>query len=373
MKATVLSDSLVQGLGIVGQVTMRNGNFPADSVLVQSDGRRLKLSACDLEMGLHHWLGARVEDDGAICVLAQTLHDLVKVVGSGSEIHLASSTKGKLGVQAGRTKASIKETGDPEDFPNLAQAVDAIRVEVQAADLRTAISQVAFAAATKEIRPILTGVLAEFEGSTLSLVAADGYRLSARTLAQPVADPFSVVIPARALAVLGRIGKQEQDPITVIVTHNRIAFRLTDTTLVSQLIGGKFPDYQQIIPQEWTTRTTVATAEFRQACKTAHIFARESGYVLLHANDGSFGVSATGLTGGYRCSMQADVEGDEIEIGFDNRWLLDVLAVIEADQVELRTTTKADAGVLRPVGDADYTHVLMPLVTEYAQITGRKQ
>ncbi|MCP4592869.1 MAG: DNA polymerase III subunit beta, partial [bacterium] len=215
--------------------------------------------------------------------------------------------------------------------------------------LRTAVSQVAFAAATDESRPILTGVLAKFENSQLTLAAADGFRLSVRTipLPQPIPDPFSIIIPARALTELGRISGEQKDPIiiTVTPTRNQVLFQLTDIVLVSQLIDGNFPDYRQIIPRERVTHTIADTAAFLKACKAAIIFARESNdSTRVHIKPGSeltpghVIISATSAeTGDDVSEFDAVVEGEEIEIAFNVRYMIDLLSVVGTPQVALDT------------------------------------
>jgi DNA polymerase-3 subunit beta len=239
--------------------------------------------------------------------------------------------------------------------------------------LRTTIEQVAFAAATDESRPILTGVLAKFEDTQLTLAAADGFRLSVRvvSLPRPVPDPVSIIIPARALVELGRISGEQQEPvvITVTPTRNQVLFQLTDIVLVSQLIDGNFPDYRQIIPRDRTTRTVMDTAAFLKACKTALIFARDAAHITrLHIKPGSelapghVIVSATSAeTGDDVSEIDASIEGEEIEIAFNVRYMIDVLSVAGAPQVALDTTMPSSPGVVRPVGDVDFTHVIMPM------------
>jgi DNA polymerase-3 subunit beta len=248
-----------------------------------------------------------------------------------------------------------------------------VGIEVEADVLRTAVEQVAFAAAADESRPILTGVLAKFEEAQLTLAAADGFRLSVRTipLPQSLPDPFSIIIPARALIELGRISGEQKDPIVITVTptRNQVIFQLTDIVLVSQLIDGNFPDYRQIIPGEYTTHTVVDTTALLKACKAALIFARDAAHITrLHVKPGSelapghMVVSATSAeTGDDVSELDASIEGGEIEVAFNVRYLIDVLSVIGTPQVALDTTTSSSPGVLRPIGDVDFTHVIMPM------------
>ena len=277
-----------------------------------------------------------------------------------------------LNLRCGRSEANIKGM-DAVEFPPVPVPEGEGGIQLDPEVFRTAIAQVAFAAATDEARPILTGVLARFEEKEITLAAADGYRLSVRTapLLDPVGEPFSVIVPARAMAELGRVCADQEEPVFATVTpdQNRILFQLKDVVLVSQLIPGNFPDYHQIIPADRSTRTVVGTAELLKACRTAQIFARDGAHIVqFHVHPaaelepGRLVVSATSAeTGDDVSELDASVEGEAIEIAFNVRYVIDVLSVIGTPQVALDTTASSSPGVIRPVGDEDFVHVVMPM------------
>jgi DNA polymerase-3 subunit beta len=373
MKVSCLQENLAKGLGIVGRAVSPRSTLPVlGNVLLTTDNGRLKLSATNLEIGVNCWIGAKVEEEGAITVPARTFIDLVNALPPERvDMELVARTQ-TLNLRAGRSEANVKGI-DAQEFPIVPVPEGEGGISVEADSLRTAIGQVAFAAAADESRPILTGVLAKFEGAQLTLAAADGFRLSVRVIELPhaVPDPFSVIVPSRALVELGRISSEQEDPIAVTITptRNQVIFQLTDIVLVSQLIDGNFPDYRQIIPKDRTTHTVIDTAAFLKACKTALIFAREAAHIArLHIKPaselapGQMIVSATSAeTGDDVSELDASIEGNEVEVAFNVRYLIDVLSVVGTPQVALGTTTSSSPGVLRPVGDADFTHVIMPM------------
>ncbi len=373
MKVSCLQENLSKGLSIVGRAVSPRSTLPVlGNVLLATDAGRLKLSATNLEVGINCWIGAKVEEDGAITVPARTFIDLVNALPPEPvDLELIVRTQ-TLNVRAGRSEANVKGI-DAQEFPIVPMPEDEGGIQIEADVLRTAVEQVAFAAATDESRPILTGVLAKFEESQLSLAAADGFRLSVRTipLPHPVSDPFSIIIPARALVELGRISGDQEEPVVVTVTptRNQVLFQLTDIVLVSQLIDGNFPDYKQIIPQDHTTHTVVDTAAFLKACKAAQIFARDAAQITRvrvkpgsELAPGQLIVSATSAeTGDDVSELDASISGDEVEIAFNVRYMIDVLSVMGTPQVALDTTSSSSPGVLRPVGDVDFIHVIMPM------------
>ena len=373
MKVSCLQENLAKGLSVVGRAVSPRSTLPVlGNVLLATDAGRLKLSATNLEVGINCWIGAKVEEDGAVTVPARTFIDLINALPAERvDMELAERTQA-LNVRAGRSESNVKGIA-AEEFPLVPVPEGEGGICIEPDVLRIAIDQIAFAAATDESRPILTGVLAKFDEGQLTLAAADGFRLSVRTvpLPRPVSDPFSIIIPARALVELGRVSGEQKDPIVITVTptRNQVLFQLTDIVLVSQLIDGNFPDYRQIIPRERTTHTVVDATVLLKACKTAHIFARDAAHITrLHAKPGTelapgyMIVSATSAeTGDDVSELDASIDGEEIEIAFNVKYLIDVLSVVGAPQVALDTTTPSSPGVLRAVGDDAFTHVIMPM------------
>ncbi len=379
MKVSCLQENLSRGLGIVGRAVSPRSTLPILShILVATDEGRLRLSATNLEIGINCWVGAKVEEEGSIAVPARTLIDLVNAF-PPDRVEMEGVVRTMtLNLTCGRSEANVKGM-DSVDFPSVPVPEGEGGFRLNPETLRTAIAQVAFAAATDESRPILTGVLVQFSTDHMTLAAADGYRLSVRStpIPEPVSEPLSVIVPARAMAELGRICAdqlkgQEADTLvlaTVTPDHNRILFQLPDVVLVSQLIPGNFPDYQQIIPSDHTTRTVVGTAELLKACRTAQIFARDGAHIVqFHVHPGSeleagrVVVSATSAeTGDDVSELDASVEGEAVDIAFNVNYVIDVLSVIDTPQVMLDTTSTSSPGVIRPVGDEDFIHVVMPM------------
>ena len=277
-----------------------------------------------------------------------------------------------INLKCGRFENNIRGI-DATEFPILPTADDAKAIRIDPEVLRTMINQVVFAAATDESRPILTGVLARFEGDKVTFAASDGFRLAVRTakLLEPVPSSTSIIIPARGLAELGRISGDQEAPITINITPSKsqALFHLDYIELVSQLIDGNFPDYNQIIPKKKDTRSVVGTAELLKACKAANVFARESANIVkLSVEPGSelapghITMQATSAeTGDNVGEMDATIEGGPVQIAFNVKYLIDFLSVANAAQIALDTTTASSPGKFTPVGDESFLCVIMPM------------
>jgi len=281
-----------------------------------------------------------------------------------------------LELKCARFEARISGT-DAKDFPPIPKIEDGIATKVEVEALRQGISQVVFAAATEESRPVLTGVDAQFDGDLLTLAAADGFRLAVYKLplAKPVSQKAEVIIPARTLAELNRLVAEQEKAVEITVNPDKsqALFRLKDIELITQLVQGTFPQYTQLIPQSYSTRAIVDVDGFLRATKTASIFARDgSGIVRLmvapggELTPGKITVSARSEEIGDDVGeIDATVEGEEAKIAFNGKYLTDVLSVIGESQVALETTNPASPGVIRPVGVDNYIHVIMPMFVQW--------
>jgi len=373
VKVSCLQENLAKGLSIVGRAVATRSTLPVlSNVLLATDGSRLKLSASNLEIGIVCWIGAKVEEDGSITVPARLLTDFVNSLPPERiDMELTVRTQ-TINLKCARFEANIKGI-DAQEFPLIPTAGEDSKISLDPSMLCQMIDQVAFAAATDESRPILTGVLAKFQGEQLTLAAADGFRLSVRTahLSEPVSEPVTVIVPARALAELARISTEQEQPIEVTITpaRNQALFHITNVDLVSQLIEGNFPDYNQIIPKSYSTRTVVSTSDFLKAAKTANIFARDAANIVRlevvpggELAPGRVTLTATSAEVGDNVGeIDAVIEGEEMEVAFNAKYLIDVLSVVDAAQVALETTTASSPGVIKPIGSEDFTHVIMPM------------
>lgn len=373
MKVSCLQENLSRGLGIVGRAVSTRSTLPVlGNVLIATDEGRLKLSATNLEIVITCWIGAKTEEEGATTVPARTLNDLVNALPPGKvELNLDEKTQ-TLHLASGRTEANVKGI-DAQEFPLVPEAGENNRRAIKTELFKEMIGQVAFAAARDDARPTLTGVLTRVENDEMMMAATDGFRLSIKRVELPGStdEPFEVVIPARALNELARIVDDDTETIFISLPsgRNQVIFEMDSIVLVTQLIDGRFPDFQPIVPERFSTRTVLNSGEFAQACRMAEIFAREANHTArVHVEPGNelmpgyAMIEATSSeTGNNVAHIDADVEGEEVDIAFNVRFMNQVLSVIDSAQIALETTKSTEPGVLKPVGKDDFVHIIMPM------------
>ncbi len=377
MKLSCLQENLNRGLNAVGRAVAVRSTLPiTQNILLSAEQSRLKLAATNLEMATTCWVGAKVKKEGSITVPARLLIDFVNSLPNDLvEINLPAAGR-ILELKCGRFQAHINGI-DAADFPPIPQISDGVTTTIEAASLREGIAHVAFAAATEESRPVLTGINAEFDGDQLNLVAADGFRLAIHktTLGTPVIAQTAVIIPARVLNEVNRLLGEQEEPVEITINEQKsqVLFRLKDAEIVSQLLQGSFPNYSQVIPQSYTTRAVVDISEFMRVAKISSVFARDaSGIVRVvitpgaELTPGKVTVSAQAEEIGDNVSeIDALIDGEEAKIAFNVKYLSDVLSVLHQSQVALEVTTPSSPGTIRPIGVDNYVHVIMPMFVQW--------
>ena len=377
MRLSCLQENLSRGLSVVGRAVATRTTLPiTQNILLSTDQSRLKLAATNLEIAISTWIGAQVEEEGSITIPARLLTDFVGSLPS-ERIDISSMSQPKgLSLNCARFQANINGT-DAEDFPPIPTVESGVIGKFDPKVLKDAITHVAFAAATEDSRPVLTGIKVEITGQSFTFAAADGFRLAVYDgmLAEPMEEDVSFIIPGKAFQEINRlIGNQEAlVEFTVTPSKSQALFRLENIEIVSQLIQGTFPNYSQLIPESYGTRIVVDLEDFSRATKSAAIFARDgSGIVRLQVMEAS-----NGSTGRLKISSRAEemgdnegeidgtIEGDEAKIAFNSKYLTEVLDVLGKGEVALETTTPSSPGVLRPLGKEGYVHVVMPMFVQW--------
>ena len=372
MKLTITQAQLAYGLGIVSRAVSSRSTLPVlNNILIATDDGRLRLSATNLELGITCWIGADIEEEGSITIPARIFSDLVNTL-PGDKVNLSLTTRTQtLNIYCGTSNFDIKGI-DAQEFPPMPTPDLSTGVELNIADFKEMIHQVGFAASSEEARPVLQGVLMEINENQISLAATDGFRISVRMaeLSTSQANPVKVIIPARSLSELARITTDGNEVVTMIVPPDRgqVIFHLKNAELVTQLIEGNFPDYHAIIPRSFKTRTVISTNEFLKACRQAEIIAREGNYVIrlnLQPQEGAPGAvefsTQSEEMGSGEIVVDANIEGPELLIAFNVRFLSEVLEVIGTPNTVLETNANNTPGLLSPVGNDKFRHVIMPM------------
>lgn len=377
MRVSVLQENLQRALNIVNRAVPSRPTLPVlNNVMISTEDARIKLSATNLDLGIHVWVGGSVDEDGATTVPAKLFYDLVNTL-SPERIDLNLDTRTQtLHLYCGGNTNQIKCI-DASEFPIIPEADAATGVALPALEFKHMIEQVAFSASKEENKPVLAGILTRMDGNVLIMAATDGYRLSEcrATLETGTNTPFQVIIPARALLEVARIISDADEDVLISIPEGRrqVMFHLNNVDVVSSLIDGSFPEYERAIPKKFQTVTTVYTDDLTRSARRAAIFAKDNAdttQMHIRPPEGAHNrgevmlASSSAEKGSNESLLDASIEGVALDISLNVRYLLELLGVMSDDQVEICTNTASDACLVRPYHNDEYrqfVHVIMPM------------
>lgn len=378
LRAVSPRKELFEGIQTVGKAVATRSSLPilTHVRLAVKDGR-VSVMATDLEMWMEHTLPTVQNElsmggDGAATAPARNLTELLGAMPDADVSFFVEDETHALHLKC--NKANYKLLGLPaEEFPLLPQVKEESRFVIDRNVLRDAIKQTLFATSSDETRAILTGVLVVFQGDSLKFVATDTHRLAVRECAvKEGTGSASAIVPARAMSELARIVGNDEGEVVVTLSGNQIQFQIKDekggdTTLISRLIDGQFPNYERVIPSQTTKTLTLEREPLAAAVKRAAIVARDSAsrVVLRTTEDGDkLTITAeSGNVGNAYEEVEVALTGDgsPVEIAFNAKYLSDVLNVLDGEGLHIELTEPLRPGVVKPTDDADYLCVLMPM------------
>jgi DNA polymerase-3 subunit beta len=365
MKATIERATLLKGLGHVHSVVERRNTIPIlSNVLIEgSAGGGLRLMATDLDLQINETVEASVTEAGATTVPAHTLFDIVRKLPEGSQVEL-SAAEGRMLINAGRARFTLSAL-PRDDFPVIAEGELPTRFELPAATLRQIIDKTRFAISSEETRYYLNGIYLHVTDGDLKAAATDGHRLARVTVPRPdgaEAMP-GVIIPRKCVAELRKLLDEVDGTVEISLSEGKIRFGLGNAVLTSKLIDGTFPDYSRVIPTGNDKLLRLDPRSFEEGVDRVSTIASErTRAVKMTLDRDRVTLSVTSPENGTAAEeVAADYGAAGIEIGFNARYLLDILHQIEGDTVEVHLADAAAPTLLRENDKAPALYVLMPM------------
>jgi DNA polymerase III subunit beta len=365
MKATIERATLLKSLSHVQSVVERRNTIPIlSNVLIEAreDGS-IRLMATDLDLQVDESIQANVATAGATTVSAHTLFDIVRKLPDGSQVEI-NAAEGKMQLSAGRARFNLS-TLPRDDFPVIAEGDLPTRFELPAATLRQIIDKTRFAISTEETRYYLMGIFLHVADDALKAAATDGHRLARVTVAKPDgADGMpDVIVPRKCVAELRKLLDELEGTVEVSMSPTKIRFGLGSAVLTSKLIDGTFPDYNRVIPTGNDKLLKLDPKSFAQGVdRVSTIASEKTRAVKMNVDRDKVTLSVTSPESGTATEeLAADYGSDGIEIGFNARYLLDILGEIDGDTVEVHLADAAAPTLLRENDKSPALYVLMPM------------
>lgn len=363
MKVICTRKDLFEGVQTAARAVSTRSSLPILShLLVRAEGDHVRIAATDLEVGLECIVPASIQEDGGLTVPARIIHEMLAALPE-TEVSLSVEEDNRVKIKAGSSDYTIN--GLPsEEFPMLPEVKEDISLTISKSVLRDAIRKTIFAVSLDESRPFLTGILTVLAEEGLRLVATDTHRLCVQDVELVSSQgETSVIVPGRAMNEVLRLLSEDEGESTINISQTQIMFKIDGVTLVSRLIEGQFPNFQRVIPSDFDKKLIVPTEDLLASVRRASIMVRDnSNRAVLKTDDGKLVVTAeSGSIGqGYE-EVEVVREGEDIQMAFNTKYLLDMLSVLESDAVEMQLSGPLNPALLKPEGQEGYIYVVMPM------------
>lgn len=366
MEVHCLKEELLKGVQLVQNAISPRSTLPVlSNILVESNGEGLRLSSTDLEVGIRCHVKADIRSGGATTVPARTLGEFLRTLDDGQDLSIKVDDSQKMEIRSGRDRCVL--IGLPkEDYPVLPEFSQERALSVPHGLLKEMIKKTSFAVSTDETRYVLNGVNFIVEKGKMTLVSTDGRRLA--YIQRDAADKkatANAIIPTKAVNELARIlGPEEKGAdVQIGFTENQVTFKYKTTVVLSRLIEGHFPNFEQVIPKSHDSQIKFNTKKLMAATQRAAVGTLDKGgSVRFSLSKGKLQITASAQGRvEVESELEADYKGEPLAIAFNPTYLVDVFRALETDEVFLELSTPLNPGVIRPIGDENYKYVVMPM------------
>ncbi len=371
MKVNILREDIKKGISIVGRATSKSFTLPVlSNILISAEKNFLKLSATNLEIGIKYWILAKIEKEGKLLVPAKTINSLISFIDT-PQVEILGDKKDLL-LQTKNYKTKIKGL-NPEDFPIIPKVENDKYVEVLNKTLVESLDQVVESASLSNTRPEISGILFKFEKDSLKIVGTDSFRLAEKTITlKQGIENASFILPQRTARELsGILSENPEKNLKIYISNSQVIFEneMEETEhpllqIVSRLIEGEFPNYQEIIPQEFKTEIVIKKDDFMREIKKASVFVNKINEVRFRVspdNNSLEIVAQNPEVGNSRSIIKGEIKGVKMEASFNYKFLLNGLSSIKTPELKFLLTSEEGPAIMRPVGKEDFFYIVMPI------------
>lgn len=361
MKLQVTQANLSKALSTVARIANTRGTLPIlANVLLKTENNRLSIAATNLDIAITHFVGSKIEKEGAITVPARLMQDFISNLPEGV-INLELN-ENKLKITTDQYQSTINGIS-AEDFPVMPAISGGSTWNLPTSQFKKSLGQVVFAASNDDARPVLTSVYFWANSGQIMAVATDSYRLAEASIGKTKND-FNFLLPASAAQDLLRIVTDNEEQVVITHDDQQVRFEAGDITLVARLIEGNYPDYKKLIPAKFNTTAKLKKSDFTNIAKVSSLFARESaGSITINASAEDSQVSINAIAsqlGENTASAAANVTASG-EVTLNSRYLIDALSAFSAEEIEFCFNGKLEPCILKSASEPNYLHLIMPL------------
>ena len=367
MKIVCYKENILKALNSVVKGVASKTTMPIlEGILIQTNDKEIKLTTYDLEIGIEYVMECEVKEQGSTVVNAIMFSEIIRKL-PDTEIYITLNENNLLEIECEGALYKLT-TMNPAEFPELPKIEVENSIDLEQNMLKNMIRRTIFAVSNEENRPIFTGCLFEVENNKLNVVAVDGYRLALKTnILNSAANNFHAVIPGKTLNEINKIILDSFDTIKIGISKNQALFEMENCKIVTRLLDGEFLNYNNAIPAQWETRIRVNKNNIQNCFERIILISsssieKEKKYpVKISIEIGKVVISCTNQTGDAKEEIYVATEGKNLEVGFNPRYFLDALKVIEDEEVYIEFGTNISPCIIRPVESEEYKYMILPI------------
>ncbi|MEG1994198.1 MAG: DNA polymerase III subunit beta [Oscillospiraceae bacterium] len=362
MNIIVNKDILVNAVSNVLRAVSTKSTIPAlEGILLKAQNDTLNLIGYDLELGIQTQIPANIQKEGEIVISAKIFFDMIRRI-SNDEISIKCDEKGLIQIRGGVTEYTILGTPATE-YPELPQITESTDIEINQITLRSQIEQVLFAIATTDSKPVHTGALFDIKDNSLTLVSVDGYRLAMRKEPIETAENLSFIVPGKTLSEVSKLLNDQEKNVIIKLTKKHILFSVDNYVVVSRLLEGDFLDYNSAIPKETTTTVIVSTKEFIDSIERTSLLIsdRLRSPLKIDFLENMIKLSCNTNLGKAYDEFSCEIDGSSVEMGFNNKYILDALRACDCDKVMLKINGALSPMKVVPTEGESFLFLVLPV------------
>jgi DNA polymerase-3 subunit beta len=377
MKFTCAQSELTKALSVVSRAVTARTTIPIlkGILLNAGDADSVSLAASDLDISIETRIKAVVSEQGAVVLPSKLFGDLVRKLPQG-DVSFSEGDEGSVHIKCLKTEFKIVGIS-AEEFPKIQRKNDGERIFIGKRMLKDMIRKTCFAASTDETRGIITGVLLELKKGMINMVALDGFRMAVVREESQNETEKKIIIPAGIISEVGRIisdtedekkegeeGKEEKnDLFEILIDDKKALFDLKNTVVISRLLEGSFIKYEDILPKENKTFLTVNREELKESFERASVLIREgkNNFIKIDISGGKMVLTSRNEEGSFRDEVATEQTGDDLEIGFNARFITDILKVVSDEEIKMEFNSSVTPCLIRPAEKDDYAYLVLPV------------
>lgn len=367
MKIVCYKENILKAINSVVKGVASKTTMPIlEGILIQTNDNEIKLTTYDLEIGIEYVMECEVKEQGSTVVNAIMFSEIIRKL-PDTEIHITLNEKNLLEIECEGALYKLA-TMNPEKFPELPKIEIENSIEIDQTILKNMVRKTIFAVSNEESRPIFTGCLFEIENNKLTVVAVDGFRLALRSIfLNKQSNNFKAVIPGKTLNEVNKILLDSFEPVKIGVAKNQALFEMDNCKIVTRILDGEFLNYKNVIPSNWETRIKVNKNNIQNSFERISLISssaveKEKKYpVKVQVDIGKVTISCTNQTGDAKEELYVSTEGKNLEAGFNPKYFLDSLKVIDDEEVYIEFGTSISPCLIKSTENDDYTYMILPI------------